>query len=896
MKKIFNILTLALLSIFFVTSCMQDERGPVYNPDNAVLPVLQTIGEEYVLEDGGAFDTFKFSTASFGIPVSIKYTVYADLADNEFANAKTLESATSPQDSIVVKATKLNTALIALGCAAGTPVSVEFRVVAQWMGESSSVGYQLTSNVIKATVTPFNAEREYPKVWVLGGYNGWSHATAEFLYSYSEDEVNYEGIIDFGENAADPSSDHYKQGFKVTGQDNWDDANKNWGMVKDDPAAEDAAALNLIKGNDGQNIDKYKSHRYYKFSINTTSLEFKMKLAFDKVGIIGLAGDWDNDIDMTFNQYKGRFWADVDVASSTEFKIRLNGAWDKNWGGASGALVEGGSNISIDAGQYRIYVYLNNSNELKYAVDATMYGKEEPGKDVDPEPEVQYWSIIGELGDDETQYWSIDANMSESNGVWTGVATIAGQFKLRYGADWGVNRGAEGESEPVTIVLDTPTDVVSGGKNFTVSEKGLYQVAFDTLANSITVSNMGNKWSIIGQVEGSNWDKDFFMTKDGDIWTSDAVTINGIFKLRYNAGWEVNLGGSGDDDPTVLELGVETALAAGGKNLAVDAVDEQYVITLDASTNKVTVKKAAKENCWSLIGNVDGSSWDADSYMTNYAYGTWTSAPVSINTDFKLRFNNSWADENTRGAVESGFTFTPGTTFSVIGPGNNIKAPSTDKFIVTLNPVINKVVVAPYDNNWAVIGEVEGTSWNADFYMAETSTGVWESNYVLVEKEKAFKIRFNNAWEQDYGNSVDEVITVGSELTATSGGKNIQVPETAVYKTKYDKSAGTLVVTSAWALIGVVNGSNWDKDIWMYETSADVWESPVVNITGGFKIRYCGSWADDNTRGAQSDDFVFTSGTAFGVASPGKNISAPANGNYKVVYNSKTNSVTITAQ
>lgn len=897
MKKIFNILTLMLLSIFFATSCMQDERGPVYNPDNAVTPVLQVIGESYVLEDGGAFDTFRFANASFGIPVSIKYTVYVDLAGNEFANAKTLESATSPQDTIVVKATKLNTALIALGCIAGTPANVEFMVKAQWMGESSSVGYELASNIIATAVTPFNAEREYPKVWVLGAFNGWKHEEAEFLYSYAEDEINYEGVIDFGENATDPESDHYKNGFKITGQADWNDPNMNWGTVKDDPAAQDAPVLNLIKGNDGQNITKYRSHRYYKFAINTSSLELKMKFGFDKMGLIGLNGNWNDDVVMTFNQYKSRFWADVDLASATEFKIRLDGAWDNEWGGASGALVPKGGNIPIEAGQYRIYAYINNSNELKYTIDPTMYGKEEPGKDVPPEPEVKYWSIIGELGDDDTKYWSTDVNMSESGGVWTGVATIAGQFKLRYGADWGVNRGAEGEVEPVEIVLDTPTNVVSGGKNFKVSEKALYQVAFDTTANTIVVSNMGNKWSLIGKIEGSEWNKDFFMTKDGDVWTSDPVTINGDFKLRYNAGWDVNLGGPGETAPYVIELGVETELVSGGKNLAVAALDEKYVVTLNAATNKVIVKKAAKENCWALIGQIDGTSWNSDFYMTNYSYGIWRSTPVSIEGGFKLRYNNSWADENTRGAESENFTFTSGTSFGVTSPGQNISAPSTDKFVFTYNPFINKVVAVPSQNNWSVTGDVEGTGWGTDFYMAETSSGVWESSYLLVEKDKSFKIRFNNDWAAgDMGNSVDDAIKVGSEFTATAGGKNIKVPETAVYKTKYDKNAGKLVVTSAWALIGKINGDEWTKDIWMYETSENVWESPVVNIEGGFKIRYRGSWGDEDVRGASSEGFVFTSGTAFDASAPGKDISAPAAGKYKVVFDSKANKLTITAQ
>ncbi|MFA7033907.1 MAG: SusE domain-containing protein, partial [Bacteroidales bacterium] len=114
MKRIFNIVMVVLLG-FIAASCEQPAFNPVYNPADAVAPVLSEIQAEYTLEDGGAFDTFTFSKAEFGIPVAVKYTVYVALAGTDFAKSKTLETVTSNTNGITVSANKLNTALISLG-------------------------------------------------------------------------------------------------------------------------------------------------------------------------------------------------------------------------------------------------------------------------------------------------------------------------------------------------------------------------------------------------------------------------------------------------------------------------------------------------------------------------------------------------------------------------------------------------------------------------------------------------------------------------------------------------------------------------------------------------------------------------------------------------------------
>lgn len=49
-----------------------------------------------------------------------------------------------------------------------------------------------------------------------------------------------------------------------------------------------------------------------------------------------------------------------------------------------------------------------------------------------------------------------------------------------------------------------------------------------------------------------------------------------------------------------------------------------------------------------------------------------------------------------------------------------------------------------------------------------------------------------------------------------------------------------------WSVIGTVNGTNWDSDIWMTETAAGVWEADITYPAGGaFKLRKDGKWSTE---------------------------------------------------
>ena len=107
-----------------------------------------------------------------------------------------------------------------------------------------------------------------------------------------------------------------------------------------------------------------------------TKLENQNPTAYEHVGLIGVGGDWDNDVDMT--EVTPHNWFIEKNIPEGSFKIRANHKWDDaaNWGFAEGQefsstgklITSGGSkDIKVSAGKYRIFF---NDITLEYAIIA----------------------------------------------------------------------------------------------------------------------------------------------------------------------------------------------------------------------------------------------------------------------------------------------------------------------------------------------------------------------------------------------------------------------------------------------------------------------------------------------------------------------------------------------
>lgn len=656
MKKTNGIL-LAGLALLGFLACDELEHRE-FNPENAVAPVLKGITvSDPALAEGKVFGTAEYTAADYGFPAAVKTVLFADV-NSDFSKEKNIGDGAN--GTVTIKGEALNNILVSAGIASGEETTIYFRLKATLQGESSAVGGDsgvLVSEAVTATAIGYDAAREYPKVWVLGSFNSWSHATAQFLYNYAEDEVKYQGIIDFGEEHADNQ-------FKLTGVAGWDGPG-NWGIANASDAPESSQVELLDGSND--NISQYSAKRYYHFSFQKPTLVLKADYSFDQVGVIGLNGDWDNDIVMTYDPASSRFYADVTAADVTEFKFRLDAAWGTNWGGDLAALANGGDNIPIEAGNYRIYLSLGNGDAVKGTVSAEDYGKEISGPDLPPEPEVvvKGWSIIGDFNS-----WGGDVVMTNAAGYWTGYVEIAeeGGLKLRKDGDWAESRGGVMSSLGEAFQADA-----DNGANINLTP-GFYKVVYDELGETLTISE-SEVWGLIGGFNDWGGDVDMVLT-DGK-WVSPVTSLPaGEFKIRHNHAWSADRGG------TMETVGTAFEAQAGGSNIAI-AEEGLYVITYDPTAETITVEKF--NDFWGLIGAVDGGNWDKDVYMT-LSDGVWSCAAVLIDGEFKLRFNADWGT-NRGGSMES-----LGTAFAVTQDGANI-AVEKGRYSVVYDPAAETVTV-----------------------------------------------------------------------------------------------------------------------------------------------------------------------------------------------------------
>ncbi len=187
--------------------------------------------------------------------------------------------------------------------------------------------YRLVANMLEKTYTLSFA---YEVLYTPGSGNGWSQANSMQLYT--DDYATYFGFTRTGENGV--ASGEFKLCATL---DNWD---VNWGLN------------NGVLTPNGDNIVTAPAGMWWvKANLNGLSLQ---TLLLEKIGVIGLNGDWNNDIYLTPSADMLTWTGIITAEGDTEFKFRLNGGWDADLGGSAEKLVASGSNMPISAGTYEV--------------------------------------------------------------------------------------------------------------------------------------------------------------------------------------------------------------------------------------------------------------------------------------------------------------------------------------------------------------------------------------------------------------------------------------------------------------------------------------------------------------------------------------------------------------
>jgi len=171
--------------------------------------------------------------------------------------------------------------------------------------------------------------------------------------------------------------------------------------------------------------------------------------------IIGLNGDWDNDVLAT--EKDGVWTAYVDATDATVFKWRKDAAWDENYGVAEGAtatvgtpfaVAQNGADIPLAAaGFYKVVLDLTNAD----APTVTIYD------------DFELYSLIGDFNS-----WGGDVDMTETeSGIWVSPVTkLNGGFKIRSAHAWDLSYG--GTLAELGVAFDA---ISADGPNIIVPEE-----------------------------------------------------------------------------------------------------------------------------------------------------------------------------------------------------------------------------------------------------------------------------------------------------------------------------------------------------------------------------------------------------------------------------------------
>jgi len=171
---------------------------------------------------------------------------------------------------------------------------------------------------------------------VGSGYNDWGATPdAKFYYDYT--------------------TDTFKVGVKLIDGEIKIRKNNAW----DEDFGDSGADGTLDAG--GDNIAVTEGH--YAVTIDFNSNTYTLE-AGNLYGVVGSGyNDWGATPDFTFTEVNPGIWvAEIVPLIDGEIKFRINDAWDSDFGdtGADGTLDAGGDNIAVTAGNYRIYLNIND--------------------------------------------------------------------------------------------------------------------------------------------------------------------------------------------------------------------------------------------------------------------------------------------------------------------------------------------------------------------------------------------------------------------------------------------------------------------------------------------------------------------------------------------------------
>ena len=596
-----------------LAACQTPEIVQIASPENVVPASLHELEvNEIAISATNQQETVSFSweAADYGAPTQINYSLEAAL--DETSQKVTILSGLSTTETTITYEDLNRVLFNDLEVPEGQPTELKFYVGSVLYAGSSVASYpKVYSEPITVTVTVTAAEKVYPKLTVAGSYayNSWTPGKGQYVFDFDGNDAKYSGMIYFGEDVSSLQ-------FKFVGE--------AWGTNEfsvPEGTAQGAEASELpLQAGGGDNISAYATYKYYNLTLDKATPKVIKNFAFNSLGIIGSATPtgWDSDTDMLFDPVKQRFYVDITLTDG-EFKFRADDGWDANWGAdAFGVTVSNSDgNLEAKAGNYRVYVNMNNPAAMTYELNKGDYGAAAPEPEPEPEPEVPAvvgWGLVGELtgwADGKDIMLASDGTYLAAKGV-----ELSGQFKFRKDGKWDTNLGATGEVEPFELTANAEVALVANGKNFTIAA-GKYDVYLDEANSKAWFVNDGSypgggaapeasEWGVVGVVNNWGGTPDIVMYKtatEGLFVAKNVAMPDGGFKIRANNAW-VDTANYGLASAGAVEVDHAYDLVCSGGSGDMTLVAGNYDIWFDLTNKKVYIMTPGKPISEAVGGEV----------------------------------------------------------------------------------------------------------------------------------------------------------------------------------------------------------------------------------------------------------------------------------------------------
>lgn len=318
----------------------------------------------------------------------------------------------------------------------------------------------------------------------------------------------------------------------------------------------------------------------------------------NSIGLVGALNGWNAGapIEFTYDAASKTYKASANVPSDGEFKLVMNKMWNTrvngvehqmSLGGSCTNMVVNGGNLFLTAGEHSFE--LTFGKIITLAID---------GKVADLSANPDYLEVTGAFahynwnnGDPTPALRPFKGEAGRFGGAVDmykpeGSEAESAMFKITYPGFSTWLGGAL--QEGTTYIYDIDGN---GGDMAIPFGPYFWDIKLNAqdktgVANAIPLTQI----ALIGKIAGTEWSQDFDLASQGaGVYTLD-VAIDDEFKVRFNGGWDYNLGLA---EGVEFALDTELNLAPDGGNLKVTEAGE-YTVTLNLAKSPCTMTVSKK--------------------------------------------------------------------------------------------------------------------------------------------------------------------------------------------------------------------------------------------------------------------------------------------------------------